>query len=304
MKPSGRAWAGMVAVAIVATAVLTAPGRALAQQFFASLRLAKPQPVSVNVPSFSGPNAARQLQDAVNGMLSEQVTVTLEEKDQPATDASAASKLAGFATRLPAARRDPPTLIVMGAHGVAMTVNRSQLSTILREAGRPDVQLPQALDGAAMSVRSPRSVRAQYGNCPAPPAPTLANQIQGPPPPSTDNGNCVVLTESPAAQVEAPSSLDLEQLVEIGLELAGMSPNQTQAFQRTVGSKSTLVLSMPRAIRSFDLVDVNGRPAMLMNTASRRGPTCALIWTRGDLVYSLVGYGSAADALMLARSIN
>jgi hypothetical protein len=237
-------------------------------------------------------------------MVSEQVTVTVDEKDQPATDAAAAGKLAGFATRLPAARKDPPTLIVMGAHGVSMRISRSQLSTILREAGRPNAPLPPALDGAALSVNSPRSVRAQYGNCPAPPAQTLQNQIQGPPPPSTDNGNCVVLTESPAAQVEAPGTLDLDQLVEIGLELSGMSPNQTQAFQRTVSSKSTLVLSMPRSIRSFDMVDVNGRPGMLMNTAGRRGPTCALIWTHGDLVYSLVGYGSAADALTLAKSIN
>jgi hypothetical protein len=51
-------------------------------------------------------------------------------------------------------------------------------------------------------------------------------------------------------------------------------------------------------------VTVGGVQGMLVNTVGRRGPTYALIWAKDGMVYSLVGYGSAADAVPLASSIN
>jgi hypothetical protein len=303
-KSSAPFWSTTMALAIVGALSFTTPGRTLRHQFFATLRLAKPQPVNVNISSFSGPNANRQLQDMVSGMISRKVNVTLDEQDQPVASAAAASKLAGFAARLPRARKDAPTLIVTGAHAIELTVDRGQLRTIFAEAGRPDVVLPASLDGAAVAVRTPRAIRAQYGNCPVPVANTLQNQIQGPPPPSTDNGNCIVLTQSPVASADVAAGLDVEQLVEIALELSGMSPNQAQAFQRILDGRSALVLSMPRNMRSYDSVSVNGARGMLLNTAGRRGPTYALIWANNGIVYSLMGYGSSGDAVPLANSLN
>jgi hypothetical protein len=296
-------WTAIIVALLVAASAIVEPARAFRHRVFAALRIAKPQPVNVNIPSFSGPNANRQLLDMVAGMISPKVNVTLDETDQPAASTDAASKTAGFAARLPKARKDPPTLIVMGAHAIQLSVDRSQLHTIFVEAGRPDVPIPASLEGGAVSVRTPRGIRAQYGSCPAPIANTLQNQIQGPPPPTTDNGNCIVLAESPAAITEAAAGLDVAQLVEIALELSGMSPNQAQAFQRTLDERSALVLSMPRNMRSWDSVTVNGARGMLLNTAGRRGPTWALIWAKDGIVYSLVGYGSSGDALALARSL-
>jgi hypothetical protein len=297
-------WPAIIVAVIAAASVFSAPGREMRHRVFAAFRIAKPQTVNVNIPSFSGPNANRQLQDMVGGMISPKVNVTLEENDQPATSADAASRLAGFAVQLPRARKDPPTLIVTGAHAIQMTIDRAQLHTIFVEAGKKDVPLPQSLEGAAVTVRTPRGIRAQFGNCPVPVANTLQNQIQGPPPPSTDNGNCIVLTESPAVFTEVAGGLDVAQLVEIALELSGMSPIQAQAFQRTLDEKSALVLSMPRNMRSWDSVTVNGARGMLLNTAGRRGPTWALVWSKDGIVYSLMGYGSSGDALPLAKSLN
>lgn len=297
-------WTAVIMVAIAAASLFSAAGREMRHRLFATLRIAKPQAVNVNIPSFSGPNANRQLQDMVGGMISKKVNVTLEEQDQPVASVDAASKLAGFTAQLPRARKDVPTLIVTGAHAIAMAVDRSQLRTIFVEAGRPDVPLPQSLDHGAVAVRTPRGIRAQYGNCPAPVANTLQNQIQGPPPPSTDNGNCIVLTESPEVSADVATGLDMAQLVEIALELSGMSPNQAQAFQRTLDEKSALVLSMPRNMRSYDSVTVNGARGMLLNTSGRRGPTYALIWRKNGIVYSLMGYGSSGDALPLANSLD
>ena len=298
-------WAALALVTSIATFLsLTTPGRGLAQRFFASLRIAKPQAVSVNVPSFAGPNAGRQLQDAIGPMIADTVAVTLDERDLPVAGIEAARRLAGFAPQLPRTRRDPPMLIVIGARATSMTVRVDQLRTILREAGKPAAQLPRSLDGALVTIRTPRAVRAQYGHCPAPVANTLQGQIQGPPPASTDNGDCIVLTQRPITSASVPAGLDIAQLVEIALELAGLSPNQTQIFQKTFDWHATLSVSVPRFIRSYELVDVNGDPGMLLNTGGRRGPSYVLLWTKRGMVFSLAGYGSSRDAVPLAALTN
>jgi hypothetical protein len=287
-------------VGLAAVVAFSSPG----QQFFAALRIAKPASVNVNIPSFSGASAGRQLQDIVSGILAEKVNVTLDEQERPAASVTAATTLAGFPARLPRSRADAPTLSVIGAHSTEATVNRAQLKTIFTEAGLPKVTPPQSVDGAMVTVRAPRAIRAQYGNCPVPVANTLQNQIQGPPPPSTDNGNCVILIESSIVSADVPPALDTRLLVEIALEIAGMSPDQAQTFQKLFDWKTALSLSMPRGTRSYQTVTVNGTQGMLVNTAGRRGPTYALIWAKNGMVYSLVGYGSSADAVPLASSIN
>ncbi len=293
----------IVAIIVVLIVALTAPGRNLWQGFFSSLRIEKPKAVSVTIPGFSGSAASRRLQDAIGGMLADTTDVTLEEKDQTAATQAAASQLAGFAVELPQKRTDQATLIVAGARSVAMTVNRSQLQTIYNEAGDASVPLPASLNGTRVTLKTPRAVRAEYGHCPVPVANTLQGQIQGPPPPSTDNGDCIILTQSPPTSADVPSGLDMQQLVGIGLELAGMSPVQRQACQKMFSWQSTLSMALPRFMRSYDTVAVNGTPAMLLNTAGRRGPTYELFWASKNVVYSLAGYGSSADAVPLANSL-
>jgi hypothetical protein len=293
--------------AVAAVIVFVPPARGAWLRFFDSLRIARPERVSVNVPSFTGPGANRQLQNIVASMVADTASVILDEKEQPAPGAAAAARLAGFPPRLPAERKDAPQLTVVGAHEVTMTVGLSQLSTILMEAGvgAGARALPRTLDGAKVTIRTPRAVRAEYGHCPQPETPTLQSQLQGQSAPAAaDYSDCVALTEGPPTTVEAPPDLDLRQLVGIALELAGMSPAQSREFRDTLDWKSLFGLAVPRFIRSYQTVDVGGSPGALLGTAFRRGPTYELIWTSGGMVYSLVGYGSSGDALPIARSLS
>jgi hypothetical protein len=132
---------------------------------------------------------------------------------------------------------------------------------------------------------------------------TIQAQIQGPPPPSTDNGNCIVLTETPLAAVTLPSALDTAAVMTIALELSGMSPNQARDFRRLFGWSSAITIAPPRFMRSYELTSVGGAPAMLMITGGRRGPTYVLAWVRDGVVFTLTGYGSSADAASLAASV-
>jgi hypothetical protein len=299
-----RGWKWTAAAAFVVIAILSSisPVRGLAAKFFASLRIPKPQAVSVDVSAFSGANGNRTLQQMISQMISSKTNVSENEADVVAADKDTATKMAGFSVLLPVARKDPPKIIVQGGHAVDMSVDRAKLQTIFDQAGRHDLVLPPNLDGAPVILKTPRSIRAQYGNCPVPPS-TISGQINGPPPPSADNGDCLIVTEGPTSAVNSPSGLDIQQLVEIGLELSGMSPNQSQQFLKTVDWKSTLSLAMPRFMRSFEIVQINGAPGVLVNTLGRRGPAYMLIWARDGMAYSLTGYSSANDATALANSL-
>ena len=127
--------------------------------------------------------------------------------------------------------------------------------------------------------------------------------MQGPPPPATDYGDCVILVQRPKVTIAGPAPLDVPRLLGIALELAGMSPNQTVAFQSRFDAPTALALTLPRFMRSYDTLSVNGARAMQFNMAGRRGPTYAVAWTRDGLVYLLSGYGNPAAAANLAGSV-
>lgn len=295
-------WGTLGIAVVVLVLVATSPGRAAAGRFLASLRINRPATVSASVAA-PGPNATRQVQGLLGAMLADSTHVALDEADQPAPDVEAAGRLAGFTPHLPGARHDTPDLIVTGAHAIEVRIDPARLRTILAEAGQASSAVPASLSGASASIHIGRGVEARYGHCPAPVTPTLQSQIVGPPPRAADAGDCVILSERPAAVTEAPAQLDLDGLVGIALQLSGMSPEHASRFQHTFSGREAMALSLPRFMRSWDSVDVGGARGMLLNTGGRRGPTWTLLWSRGSLVYALSGYGSPSDAGMLARSI-
>jgi hypothetical protein len=301
LKRLGSMWFVWVPVLTIVIFLSLPWGREKAQHFLDSLRMQKVQAVNVDLSSFTGPNANRSLQQMVSQMISDKVTVTLNEGDQAASDPAAASQIAGFHAQLLSKRKDAPQLNVSGAHALQMTVDRARLQAIFTEAGRTDLVLPSDLEGAQVSVRISRAVHAQYGKCPT--RGNAAEGVTGPPPPTTEYSNCVYLTEGPSPVVDFPASLHIEQLAEIGLELAGLSPAQAQEFLKTVDWKTTLGLSVPRFMRSYEAVEINGVRGTLLNTVGRRGPTYTLVWAKNGIVFSLVGFGSSGDALTLAESV-
>ena len=298
-----RAWPALAILVVIVLLAIPASSGSLGQRFLGSLRIAKPKAVTPGVVSApSATNGGQQIQALIGSMVGETTSVALNEPDKPVPSADSATRLAGFTARLLRARSDAPSITLIGAHSMNAKVNRAQLLTILMEAGRRGAQVPGGVDGRVLGTQTARAIRVQYGNCPAPVANTIQNQINGPPPPSTDNANCVLFTQTPATFAVVPPGLDIQELATIALELSGMSPKQTHDFQQTFDLKSTLSMSLPRGIRSYDAVQINGQPGMLIITAGRRGPTYQLMWASGGTVFTLAGYGSSGDAVPLASS--
>jgi hypothetical protein len=186
---------------------------------------------------------------------------------------------------------------------MSITVSRAQLITTMTEAAQSGVDIPPAVNGATLAISTPAAIVAQYGHCPTAEGQTLTNQIAQRPPPTAQNADCLILEQRPTVSAQVPTGLDMTRLTGIALEVAGMSPVQMADFQRALPWNAALALTMPRFIRAYDSVSVNGAPAMLINTAARRGPTYELLWTAGGRVFTLTGYGNSADAVALAASI-
>ncbi len=298
-----RRWPWPVALIVVIAAVLfTPPARQIADRFLASLRIARPQPVAVNLPAV--PGATYRIQELVTGMLADSASTEHDEPGRTAATPSAASTIAGFALHLPRTRLDTPAVSVTGAHDVTVAINRARFRTILDEAGKSGVVVPPAVEGAVVTMHTPAAVVLRYGHCPAPAPATLATQVQGPPPPPPDVGDCIELTETPQVVATAPSGVAFDQLVEIALELSGLSPERAATFQRQLDWRSTLALSLPRFVRSFDTVTVAGAPGLLFGAGGRRGPSYVLVWAKSGIVYALTGYGNSADGVAAANAIN
>lgn len=292
------AWALSATAALLITSLLFPAGRSFAQRLLATLRIERVQTVALDLPAMSNSGFGSKVQQALSQMISKNVVVTLDEKVQAASSRQQASTLAGFPIRLLSARTDTPQIRVEGTHAFHMTVDRSRLQDVLDQAGRPDLLLPAALDGATLSVQIPRSVAAAYGNCPNHKG---SDENNGQPETGSD---CVLVLQAPSPIVNVPSDLNLQQLAEIALEFGGMSAVQARQFCQTIDWKSTLVLPVPSSVRSYETVNVDGVTGTLMKTGGRRGPAYVLLWVKDDLIYSIINNsGDSNSALQLASTL-
>ena len=292
--------------AIVVAGIIGFPaGRDLLARLFRSLRMQKVQAVNVNLSAFTDPNANPALHQMIAQMISDDVVVAANEPDQPAADATAAAQLGGFEVSVVGDRKDPPKFVVTGRHAFDMTLNRERLQTVFNQAGHPEISVPPTLEGAPLKVEIPRAVEIQYGHCPTPASASqaLANNISGPTPSSMEYSDCLRLREGPNPIVTVPQGVDIQKLAEIGLETAGMNPGEAREFLQSVNWQSTLVMAVPRFLRSYEVVKVAGAKGTLLSMAGRRGPGYALIWAKDGRGYLLTGFGDPSHAVDLADSV-
>ncbi|HSZ19183.1 MAG TPA: hypothetical protein VK770_05290 [Candidatus Acidoferrum sp.] len=299
-----RVWL-LIIVVLVAGSLSIPAVRNAGLKSLRSLRLQKVQAVNADFSPYVDANANPTLHQMVTQMISDKVKVEVNEEDHPATDVASARQMAGFDVRLLGVRKDAPQMVVGGAHKIEVAVDRARLQAIATEAGHSELVLPQSIDGATVAVQVPRSVQLQYGTCPGPAnaSQVVADNITGPTPTTTQFSDCVRLREGPAPIVNVPGGLDVGGLAQIGLETAGMTPNQASDFLHTIDWKATLTLSVPRSLRAYQVVKVNGTDGTLLSMAGRRGPGYALIWTKNGIVYSLTGFGDSSQAVELADSL-
>jgi hypothetical protein len=309
-------WAGLATMLVVAVLLTLAPVQAAASQFLGLFRVRKFAVVSVNP-------AALQSLDKVGGQIDQLLSDSATFAKQPGTPVAVASvaeagQRTGIPVRLPSAAKSTPRLVVEDGVNATVKVDLARVRAILELAGRSDIKLPDALDGANVEFNIPPSVLAEY-DCgsgvqtgPTEPMPKLdasgdAMRRRSALMPSP-GAACVRLVQLASPTVNAPKGVDISQVGEALLQLLGLSPQEAKHFAQTIDWSSTLVIPLPTDAASFRDVTVDGAPGVLIQSNSRLsgGPNTAhytLFWAKGGTVYSLSGSGDPASGVGLANSL-
>jgi len=295
-------------LAIVLALVLAFPAtRALAGELLSLFRV---QRVAVVQVDFTG---MQQLNGVVgrdiSQLISDSITMQKEPSD-PVTVATTdeASRLAGFNVRAPKGL-DPSRISVMSSTSFTFTINRIKAQAVLDEAGRTDLVLPEAVDGADVSVTIPSNVSLAFGTCPEPSSDSEAEremerEMEGGGSPGRMYAGCIIFSQIPSPEVSAPASLDIAQLARIGLEFTGMTAEEAAQFTDTVDWASTLVVPIPRNAASYQQLSIDGVIGTLIERPSDDAPQFALLWVKDGILYAIGGLGdNAQKALEIANSL-
>jgi hypothetical protein len=285
----GVSLAGGLVVALVVLCFTVPAMRASAQAFLDLFRVRNFVAVSVD------PARMERLRDKSLGLesLLDQQTETLEKPGPPKVVASAqeAAALAGFSVLVPAKPPEgfAPDTIAVGGNGAArFTVNTERLGRLLETLDIRDLKIPADLDGRSVTVRTTAAVFQRF----------------------VRDRRHVVFVQARSPEVSLPAGIDLAQLGEIALRVAGLDPAEARRFARSIDWHSTLVVPVPIGASSFSEVSVRGQRGLLV-TVTEEGkspgqhhhPGNLLLWSEGDMVYALDGNVDRVSLIEMAESL-
>jgi hypothetical protein len=282
------ALAGLVALAMLAAAFSFPAVRAAAQDFLNLFRVRSFAAITIDPARLAQVEA--QLKDGkldVEQMLGNDVEV-LQDPGQPQTFDSpdAAAQAAGIRllvpAQLPKAYRTQPEISVQGAGRVRVTAHVAELSAVLAALQITDVQVPDKLDGAQVTIDVPATVVMRYT--------VPANRSLE-----------LTLIQAHSPEIDLPDGVNMSELGYIGLRIAGLSAGDARHFADTIDWNSTLIVPVPANVASFSQVTVRGTQGLLITTRNDTPQTgkgdsvsapaggTMLLWSEGDMVYALIG---------------
>lgn len=291
---------GAIAVLALALVLAVPSTRALASEFLNLFRVQQVTVLSIDPTSLESLTGNQALGTQLSELVSSSTVVT-DEPGEPVEAATGeeASGLAGFSVRLPEGQTTSGIYVTDSA-AFTMTVDREKAQALIDGAGRTDLVLPDAIDGAEISVSIPATVSASFGKCPEP---------------STEGGNgpydmgemypdCIVLTQMTSPVVNMPEGVDMAQLAQIALEFSGMSSEEAASFAASVDWATTLVVPIPRDVTTHSEVSVDDVTGVLIQRTAEHSPEYVLMWVKNGILYTIADTGAdTAPAFTLAESL-
>lgn len=299
-------WITAAAVLALALSFSFAPVRTFAGQFLGLFRVQQIAVLPLDMARLESLYDDPTLSDLLNQLFADSVNITKEPGDSvTAASAAEASALAGFTVRELGGANGAPAFSVNDSAAFSAVIDRPRAQAIIDESGRTDLQLPESVDGATITVDVPKSVSVAYG-CPTI---ELSDDEVGfgndGPRNVRELRDCVLLGQIPSPSVETPPNLDMIQLAELGLQFTGMTPEEARAFSESVDWTSTLVVPIPTNATVYEQVAVDGVTGTLVyRDAGEAGPQrYTLMWVKDGIVYALSAFGTTEAAIALANTI-
>ena len=313
--PRWRPALGLAAAAVmVAILVGVSPVRTWAQRVLAMLRVEKIAVVTIDPTTLmSGSEPDSRPYKLINQFIADDVVVTMDPgRPDIVSSVTQAARLTGYPIRTISSLGAPQSIEVNGETAFQMTINRDRIESLLEEVGRSDIRIPESENGALVAVHIPRTVISMYGDCPVrhrhaisdtqPQAEALAERKMERMA-NMKSSNCTYLIQAPSPTVSVPPDLNMSEIAEAALELAGMSPAEAHSFCQTVDWSSTMVVPIPRNTSSYETVSVDGVEGTLITETLSQGNRYSLLWIRNGVIHSLAGHGNSSDALTLVASL-
>jgi hypothetical protein len=289
------------------------PVRSWAQRILAMLRVQKIQVVTIDPTTLmTSAEPDSHPYKLINQFIADNVVITMDPgKPDVVSNVTKAAQLAGYPVHTIANLGAPHSVEVKGETAFQMTLNRDRIETLLDEIGRSDIQIPESANGALIAVHIPKTVVSMYGDCPIrqryvssntqSQAEALAERKMQRS--TIKDTNCIYLIEAPSPTVSVPPDLNMSEIAEAALELAGMSPAEAHSFCQTVDWSSTMVVPIPRNTSSYETVTVDGVEGTLITETLPQGNRYSLLWIKNGVIHSLAGHGNSSDALGLVASL-
>lgn len=286
------------AAAAVLALVLFPEVRAGAQAFLELFRVRNF--VAVNVD----PERVKALdKDGVDplSLIGEHVETSPPEPTRGFDTAAAAFLAAGYPAREPSylpMNLKADSAVMIGAREGEVRVHAAKVNELLGSLGISDLSIPQALDGARISMRSARAVALRYRD-------------------GGEGGLRATLVQAPHPEVAIPAGVDKARLAEIGLRIAGLSADEARRFAQRIDWNSTVLVPVPMGECTFREVEVNGHKALLIEPANpeqpsgvsksmprhRGGSGRVLLWSDDERIFALTGNLRDYAMLQMAESI-
>jgi len=281
-------------IVLLAVALSAAPVRTLASQLLGIFRVQQVAVVPVDMSTLEGLSNNATLSQQAEALFAESVKTTREAgQPQEVATVAEASAAAGFPVRVLDEGAGALTLTIERGPAVEMTINRARAQALLEAAGHTDIKLPATLDGAPITIDIPTAIVSSYGAC------RTARERQ------SQMDTCLILTQLPSPTVTTPPDLNMQELAAAGLQMAGLSPLEAQAFSRTVDWTSTLVIPIPVGQADYQQVFVDGVTGYLIaSTGNNDLPSQTLIWTRDGMIYDLTTFNPKSDLVAIAGQLH
>jgi anti-sigma factor RsiW len=295
------AWVAICVILVLAVAMAFPPVQAIANSFLGLFRVQQFTVVQVN-PG----NLPEQLGSAsqLEYMFTQDVDIQEGGEPQDVASAAEASQFAGIPVRLPVGMNGEQKLSVLPGMQATFNVDMEHVQALLNEIGMADIQLPENLDGATVTVEVLDGVSAQYGECEFDPEEAHASGYDPDSQEIPRLSKCTTLIQTPSPIVNAPPGLDIAKIGEAFLQVMGMSTEDAAHFAQNIDWTTTFVIPIPRYGTSYQDVlidDVTG--TLILQDLEDHPNQYMLLWVKDDIVYALTGPGDRSTALRIANSL-
>jgi hypothetical protein len=183
------------------------------------------------------------------------------------------------------------TTYVRGESMARLRIDANRLRSLLSSLAIDDVQVPSSIDGAEVNVHILPVARTVYRR----------------------EGGQAMLIQAPSPELSLPPGIDIAQLGEIGLRIAGLSSSDARRFAQSVDWHSTLLVPVPSNASSFREVDVRGHKGLLVSLgwsgarqdhARWQRTGSQLMWSDGDRVFAVVSQNlSEVELVQMANAV-